>query len=252
MARVQSPFLPPLDRLFDDRSRHLDRFGPLLALTVATIATGGLLDLRYDGSDLRHALVSFLVTVTAAATLLLAARAAGLSRRWRISVDVVMGIGVLAALLLVMLVIATGDGPEFGREVGPSLVWLVLAVLAPPAVIGRLLRHRSVTGRTLQGAVVGYLLLAVAYFFVFLTIDRYQTEPFFAGADRELEPTSSYMYFSLTTITTLGFGDLAPLTPLGRLAATSEALIGQVYLVTFVAMLVGLLIKGPDRDPADG
>jgi voltage-gated potassium channel Kch len=48
------------------------------------------------------------------------------------------------------------------------------------------------------------------------------------------------MYFSLTTITTVGYGDLTAQTHLGRLLANSEAVIGQVYLVTFVAMIVGL------------
>ena len=48
------------------------------------------------------------------------------------------------------------------------------------------------------------------------------------------------MYFSLTTITTVGYGDLTAQTHLGRLLANSEAVVGQVYLVTFVAMIVGL------------
>jgi voltage-gated potassium channel Kch len=48
------------------------------------------------------------------------------------------------------------------------------------------------------------------------------------------------MYFSLSTITTVGYGDLTAITPFARLIATAEAVSGQVYLVTFVAMLVGL------------
>ena len=48
------------------------------------------------------------------------------------------------------------------------------------------------------------------------------------------------MYFSLTTITTVGYGDLTAQGNLGRLLANSESVIGQVYLVTFVAMIVGL------------
>ena len=48
------------------------------------------------------------------------------------------------------------------------------------------------------------------------------------------------MYFSLSTITTTGYGDLTAASPFGRLLAMAEAVTGQVYLVTFVAMLVGL------------
>jgi carbon starvation protein CstA len=72
--------------------------------------------------------------------------------------------------------------------------------------------------------------------YVFTTVNAFQTTPFFG---RE-EPTTSFMYFSLTTLTTVGYGDLAAVTPIARLLATSEAVIGQVYLVTFVAMLVAL------------
>jgi hypothetical protein len=52
------------------------------------------------------------------------------------------------------------------------------------------------------------------------------------------------MYFSLTTITTTGYGDLTAQTDVGRTLAMAEAVIGQIYLVTFVAMLVGLFIAG--------
>jgi hypothetical protein len=53
------------------------------------------------------------------------------------------------------------------------------------------------------------------------------------------------MYFSLTTIATLGYGDFVPVTEVGRLAAMSEAVIGQVYLVTFVAMVVSRFAAAP-------
>lgn len=52
--------------------------------------------------------------------------------------------------------------------------------------------------------------------------------------------------FQLLSITTVGYGDLAAGTDLGRLLATSEAVVGQIHLVTFVAMLVGL-IQQSDR-----
>ena len=98
------------------------------------------------------------------------------------------------------------------------------------------MHHRKVTSSTLAGAIAAYLLIATAYFFAFLTVGGWQGT-FFASPD---EVSSSYMYFSLTTITTVGYGDLTAQTHLGRLLANSEAVVGQVYLVTFVAMIVGL------------
>ncbi len=46
------------------------------------------------------------------------------------------------------------------------------------------------------------------------------------------------LYFSFTTLTTLGYGDLTPAGDVGRMLAITEALIGQVYLVTIVALIV--------------
>ncbi len=61
--------------------------------------------------------------------------------------------------------------------------------------------------------------------------------PFFA--DGATPTLSSLQYFSFTTLTTVGYGDLAPATRLGRSLAITEALVGQIYLVTVVALLVG-------------
>ena len=83
----------------------------------------------------------------------------------------------------------------------------------------------------------------MAFNFAFLAVDFYQSETFFSTQ----EPTTSFIYFSLTTITTLGYGDLAPVSEVGRLLATIEALVGQVYLVTFVGMVVGLLVAERQR-----
>ena len=79
----------------------------------------------------------------------------------------------------------------------------------------------------------------------------------------ESQPTTSYMYFSLTTITTTGYGDFTAASEFGRLLAMAEAVTGQVYLVTFVAMLVGLfaanriagrpaVAPGPEPEDASG
>jgi len=60
--------------------------------------------------------------------------------------------------------------------------------------------------------------------------------PFFAFADRA--SAADYMYFSFSTLATLGYGDLMARTNLGRMLAVTEALCGQMYLVTVVALLV--------------
>lgn len=219
--------------LFDDSSRYVDRFGVLLLITMATIVLQSLVDLR-DGGDLGLVVLSVFVT----GTLLLALRASGVAPRYRIVADVIALFGLATSIFLALTDFLPDDLAVSTGGVPPSPVWLLLAITAPVLVVRRLLTHRRATIRTLLGAVSAYLLIAVSFDFAYLAVDAFQSSPFF-GVE---QPTTSFMYFSLVTLTTLGFGDLAPVTDLGRLLATSEALIGQVYLVTFVGIVVGLLV----------
>jgi Ion channel len=220
--------------LFDDKSRLLDRFGLLLVVTVASIVILALIDIGPRASDASSRWESTLASVLVGATLLLALRASGLSKRPQRIADLVVIIVVSAVSFLAVVTTFTDIVPPPGSA-APLLV-VLLAIAAPMAIIRRLVQHREVTRGTLLGAISGYLLLPIAFFYVFIASTSIIRAPFFG----ESEPTTSYMYFSLTTITTTGYGDLTAASPLGRLLAMAEAVTGQVYLVTFVAMLVGL------------
>ena len=222
-------------RFFDDRSPHVDRFGALLALTGATIVTLSLTGLARPGAGTAGLAGTALTTVIVGGTLLLALRASGVARGWRMAADVVVGL-MVALVLLGVIVVWTVPGTDAEVTLGAE-IWVVLSVLAPVVVVRRLLKHHDVTRRTLEGAISAYLLIPVAFQFVFLAVDDLLPGGFFGTP----KPPTAFMYFSLTTVTTVGYGDLAPASDVGRLLATVEALLGQVFLVTFVALLVGLL-----------
>lgn len=222
-------------RFFDDRSPHVDRFGALLALTGVTLVTLSLTGLGRPGGGLAGLVGTALTSMIVGATLLLALRASGVARPWRLAADVLVGFMVAFALLGVALKLAMPDA-DVEVTIDPDL-WVALSLLAPVVVVRRLLQHRDVTTRTLLGAISAYLLIPVAFQFVFHTVDALLPGGFFGSP----KPPTAFMYFSLTTVTTVGYGDLAPASDVGRLLATVEALLGQVFLVTFVALLVGLL-----------
>ena len=222
-------------RFFDDRSPHVDRFGALLTLTGATIVTLSLTGLARPGAGTAGLAGTALTTVIVGGTLLLALRASGVARGWRMAADVVVGL-MVALVVLAVAVVWTVPGTDAEVTLGAE-IWVVLAVLAPVVVVRRLLHHHDVTRRTLAGAISAYLLIPVAFQFIFLAVDDLLPGGFFGSP----KPPTAFMYFSLTTVTTVGYGDLAPASDVGRLLATVEALLGQVFLVTFVALLVGLL-----------
>ena len=223
--------------LFGGESRWLDKFGAVLLLSTISVIGLALVDI--SGSEeqvtrLARELGALVAAVIVGATLLLAMRASGIHPRRQRLLDIIVGLVILGYTISVLAEVTLGIGTEQRNGISGAIAGL--SVVAPVIVVLRLIRHRTITTGTLYGAIAAYLLIAVAYFFVFLTVGGWQGT-FFADAT---EPSSSYMYFSLTTITTVGYGDLTAQTHLGRLLANSEAVIGQVYLVTFVAMIVGL------------
>jgi hypothetical protein len=230
MARTRIP-------LFGGESRWLDRFGSVLLLSTISVVGLALVDIsgpEQSVSRLAREVGSLVAAVIVGVTLIIAMRASGIHPRRQRLLDLIVGLTIAGYAVTVIADVTVGISAE--QHNGLSGAIAVLSVAAPVIVVLRLLRHRTITTSTLFGAIAAYLMLAVAYFFVFLTVSQWQGK-FFTTPD---QPSSSFMYFSLTTITTVGYGDLTAATHLGRLLATSESVVGQVYLVTFVAMIVGL------------
>jgi hypothetical protein len=227
-------------------ARHVDRFGLVLALTVTSVGLLSLVDLSEAWSEPTQQVAAVIASTLTALALLMALRAAGVRRRLRRIVEIL----VLVGLILSSLLILVGDPRSTSETVDnvPPLFPLALSVLAPIVVIRRLLTHRRIRAATLLGAVSVYLLIAVAFFYAFLTVEVMQSGNFFGA----VEPTSDLMYFSLSTITTVGYGDLVAASQPGRLLANAEAVVGQLYLVAFVGFLIGILTTQQRREDAEG
>jgi drug/metabolite transporter (DMT)-like permease len=225
-----------MPQAFTDEGRYLDRFGVLLVVTVASIVGLSLFDITDpEGESAVAEIGSWAATVTVAATLLIALRASGLAPRRQRVIDILVGLG-LAGITFVTAAALLTEGAEVDNRYNPAGAVALLSIVVPFVVVRRLLRHQRVSTATLLGAISAYLLIPLSFFHIFMAIDRWSTTPFFGDA----QPSTSFMYFALVTVTTVGFGDLAAATEVARLATTSLAVIGQVYLVVFVAMIVGL------------
>jgi len=125
------------------------------------------------------------------------------------------------------------------------LLFLVLVALN---ILLDLFRGSEVTGDKLAGAVCVYLLIALICGYAFLITEFVTPESFsFTQGQERMKLWVSkeffpFFYFSLVTMTTVGYGEMAPVTPVARTLATMEALIGQVYLTILVARLVGMFL----------
>jgi Ion channel len=99
-------------------------------------------------------------------------------------------------------------------------------------------KERGISMHTMFGVLCVYLLIGSLFAFVYGIVSSIGSEPFFAQHG-DVDTSQNFLYFSFVTMTTVGYGDLTAATSLGRSLAIAEALIGQIYLVTVVATIVG-------------
>jgi hypothetical protein len=178
------------------------------------------------------------VTILLGAALLLALRAADMPpRRLR-------GAGVLIAAVVAAALVSLFAG--HGR-VGPGLAAVADALLvaaAPPAIVVGVLRsfwdEGVVTVQAVLGALCLYLLGGMFFAFTYSAIDQLTGDAFFSGGIAATPARA--IYFSLATLTTVGYGDLTAAGNVGHTLSVTEALAGQIYLVTVVSVVVAHLV----------
>ncbi|HVT69765.1 MAG TPA: ion channel, partial [Trebonia sp.] len=117
-----------------------------------------------------------------------------------------------------------------------------LLVVAMVAVLSRVLTAPEVGSRTILGALSVYTVLGLLFTFLYGMIERIQGGAFFEGVPHPAG--SDFLFFSYTTLTTTGYGNLVPGGQPGRMLAGIEMMIGQIFLVTLVAGLVSLWRPG--------
>lgn len=113
------------------------------------------------------------------------------------------------------------------------------------------LRAPRVTENTVLAAINAYVLIGVVWGFLYLVL--YERDPSAIKLDLKLgTPEVQLRYFSMTTLTTVGFGDIVPASLEARAMAALEALVGQIYLAAIIARLVGTQVAMATTPVAPG
>jgi hypothetical protein len=159
---------------------------------------------------------------------------------------------VLSVAVITLAVVRAATG-EIGDGTARSMNALLVA-LGPPAVVYggvRSLRtSRQVKVEAVMAVLSLYMMIGMLFAFVFGAIDKFGDDPYFIGGVPAT--VSRCLYFSFTTLTTVGYGDLTARSDLGHTLSVFEALIGQIYLVTIVSLIVGNLgRRGAEPSTAD-
>jgi hypothetical protein len=215
------------ERWVERAERARDAFGLVLVLVFITYVLTSLL------SDSGWAGV-VLILVTSVTSVVSLASAHSEPRFVRAAL---IGSGLS---LLLAVIAAAGGGTTFLNIA--ALLQIVLLAGAMGAVLVRVVSTAEVGSRTILGAISVYTVLGLIFTSVYATIARIQSSPFF---ENEAHPHShDFLFFSYTTLTTTGYGDLVPAGQPGRMIAGVEMMIGQIFLVTLVAGLVSLWRPG--------
>ena len=124
-----------------------------------------------------------------------------------------------------------------GESFGALFIGFVISLL-----IKFVFKQHEITNEVIYAAVVIYLLMAIMWSFAYLILEYFYPASFSIPEDSS-RGVFRYLYFSFVTITTLGYGDVLPLTPKASSLVILEAVTGQIYLVVIVAWLVGMHVS---------
>jgi hypothetical protein len=153
----------------------------------------------------------------------------------------VVTVAVVVALVAVA-VSSTTNGTI--SHVAPLALGAGLALGAPIAIVRRLRDQPEIDFRTVAGALCIYLLAGLFFALLYGSVGAIDN-PFFVQKD--VGTGVDYVYYSFVTLTTVGYGDLTARQDVGRMCSILEALFGQLYLVSVVALLVANM--GRSRRP---
>ena len=218
-------------------SKHPFRF--LLAALVLILVLPPVL--RYAGFPEGGRLGSFLMSALFIALLLSALPAVG-STRARL-----LAAGIVASLLIVLVMLQVFTGMQ-GAGIAFQVIMALFLFYVVFVTFKYLFRKQRVTIDTINAALCVYLLLGIAWSFAYSLVDTLEPGAFKSalfdegvefmrlGGERSFYP----LYYSLVTLTTLGYGDIVPVSRAASMLAVLEAMTGQVYLTVLVARLVGL------------
>jgi len=171
-------------------------------------------------------------------------------QRWQRIVAISL---VVPAVTVQMVPSLLGEHGTLMARLGMSSVFLAYVA---SLIFVFLLKQERVSADMILGAINVYLLVALAFMFVHTFVEvvkpgsyLYQGESLTAALRGypEVDALATFLYFSLVTFTTLGYGDISPAAPAARLLCSFEAVIGQLFVAVFIARLVSLHIGGKSR-----
>jgi hypothetical protein len=229
--QVQDPGSAGRHRWLMEAFSSPDSYGLVLLLILMTYALSATLAASWAAS---------LVLAVQIGTVWVTLRASQARRSARVIANIALAVAALAALANLF----------FRAQIHGSIVapWVscLLYLIAPVSIIRHLVLRRTVDSETVLGAIAAYLMAGMFFAFLYHALGLSQPQPPFFGT-QGMGTFSQDLFFSFTTLTTTGYGNLVPAGNPGQSFAVLEMLIGQLFLVTAVAKVVNAWRPGQGR-----
>lgn len=191
----------------------------LLVLTYALCAAQGTTDPSPSAFVVQLVTVAAVLRVTEAHT-----------RAQRIA-WIVLSVAGVAAIVTAVL-----DLQGQVLDIALSAASMVAFLIAPVAIIRHQVRRRGLDAEALLAAISAYVLVGMFFALVYNLVALLTVAPTF-GAE-VVDSLSSQLFFSFTTLTTTGYGNIVPVSPAVQGVAVAEAITGQLFLITAVARIM--------------
>lgn len=118
------------------------------------------------------------------------------------------------------------------------VLYAIFFALAIVILIKKMMERKVITADTIKGGISIYFLIGLLWMIFYTFASNINPDSISIAGNN----TVDLFYYSYTTLTTLGYGDITPKGDIVKLLAIAEAFIGQIYLAIFIAQLVGLNI----------
>ncbi|HTZ49690.1 MAG TPA: potassium channel family protein [Verrucomicrobiae bacterium] len=155
-----------------------------------------------------------------------------------------IGTVVLVILAACILFISRMYPSPFLRHLS-SLLTIVVMFIYVRIVLLVMFRQGHVTWSRIQGGVCAYLMLGVAWGAAYDLVEQFDSGAFrFISLPSNMdEQSAKLVYFSFVTLTTVGYGDVSPLSPYARSLAIAEAVVGQLFPAILIGALVAMAMR---------
>ena len=229
-----------MNRPQSEQARHRllrQRYLTLLIALLLLLALYPFID--QEVAETRHVGVFFAVILVAGAY------AVSHNRRF-LTMAIVLAVGMLGTEWLALAHHADPIMTAISRGLG-SLFFLLTAI----AILSNVVKSKTVTSDTIYGAICAYLLMGLAWAFLFCTLEVLHPGSLVEGgqliaaghvAYPQFAMINSLIYYSLSTLSTMGYGDILPKSGPARALSNLESISGQMYLAILIARLVAMQI----------